>query len=591
MIKPSSIRKEESFPVFTRENVPNYIDVPTINPKDTTTVFRSVRPGQIHIDRQLILTGRPDDIVKVLKLVGPKEAGNTWWIDNLEVPLAKVDLKKFTNSISGRISDPGIKNMLNDYSDLEIWLVDLAGDEKEDSVWAAIGKVYDAAKELGVVVHADPNLTVASSSNGSGGVHGGTAGVPLVPNINTGGAKPSDVYLSHWAFNSGINLEDEQGNRLNPTQRGGNAKVYLLDSFSPEFFNQGEIDTQYLISARSLPFQKTRVEFKPRQDEISKENFTAPITLDFFNAPRAVPLQAEFIRPFHPVGAHGLYVSALIQRVAPDASINMINVLNDNGDGDIFTLVCALFEVIDDASAGKSDVEFPLSDTVVNMSLEAIVSEESIVNSFLRVKLKDRLKDLDNNPSSNASKVLVDLLRQMVVGFHYVPSLRIPVQIAYQLGAVLVASAGNESADRFGTLPTAIPARYKEVIGVGASNFWNEMSSFSNYASILAPGGGKEDPEDTTIDMEDLENANTNVTRMAMVSVGNITPTNPEGMLYWWGTSFAAPLVSGLAALVISALKARSEPITPGRVRSFIVQNAHQTTHIINVQKTLNAIP
>jgi thermitase len=88
---------------------------------------------------------------------------------------------------------------------------------------------------------------------------------------------------------------------------------------------------------------------------------------------------------------------------------------------------------------------------------------------------------------------------------------------ALNQGVVVIASAGNNNT----SLPQ-YPAAYSGVLAVGASDQYDKKASFSNYGSyvgVAAPG----------------------------VSIYSSYPNNQWA--WWSGTSFAAPLVSGEAAL------------------------------------------
>jgi subtilisin family serine protease len=105
------------------------------------------------------------------------------------------------------------------------------------------------------------------------------------------------------------------------------------------------------------------------------------------------------------------------------------------------------------------------------------------------------------------------------------PLLQDAINLAYRLGSLVVAAAGNEGMEGS---PKGYPAAYPHVLTVGATNESGRVASFSTIGptvDLVAPG----------VDM----------------SVAEPLPQDSSGyLLHVPGTSFSAPLVSGAAAWV-----------------------------------------
>ena len=118
------------------------------------------------------------------------------------------------------------------------------------------------------------------------------------------------------------------------------------------------------------------------------------------------------------------------------------------------------------------------------------------------------------------------------------------VNFAHANGVTVVAASGN-----FGQATLAYPARYANVIAVGAIQEgglrWND-SNYGSELDVVAPGAAVLTP----------------------LSFNNNIPNN----LYWTpsGTSFACPQVAGLAALMLSV----NPTLTPAEIRQKIRENA-----------------
>jgi len=126
------------------------------------------------------------------------------------------------------------------------------------------------------------------------------------------------------------------------------------------------------------------------------------------------------------------------------------------------------------------------------------------------------------------------------------------INTALAQGAVIVASAGNDSEDAM----DSAPANCSGVITIGASTRGGDITQYSNFGrrvDLSAPGGDGQ--------LADW-----------ILSTGNDGVAGPGSPDYEFavGTSFSAPYVSATASLMI----ARNANLTPGRIQDIITGTA-----------------
>ena len=287
----------------------------------------------------------------------------------------------------------------------------------------------------------------------------------------------------------------------------------------------------------------------------------AAATLDWVNKPSPLSLKlANYPVPAannaqKDLSNHGIFSAGLAHAVAPAADIQLIRVLNNNNIGDLFTLSHALFDFI------KNNVHEQLPEGVPG----------AVINMSLGIRVP---------PNEAGFNLPVEVL-----------ALRDVLRAAHCAGIVVVAAAGNDSANLPQPEPANLPANWAPIIGVAGSNQQLGRGCFSNRGDLAAPGGdGRPDKDDPTKCVPANDVCGDQDCPTAVIGPIIKTETN-TGFAYWSGTSFAAPLVSGLAALVIER---GGGQLSPGEVRRLIecgvtaVSDPALGKGIINVRNTLD---
>jgi subtilisin family serine protease len=493
-------------PTSTSDGQRTLIPIPEINIPDypcvipnTVTDVRSVPDNEgIYVDEQIILIGPQDQINLVVED-----------IDEIGDLLTGSD-----GEVEYRIALPNDPN--GDQITMELRVLNLANNQ---TVWDVVELANATAVDADLLVFAEPNyITVTPIIGFPRGGGSGIVGDPL------GTGLPAEdngkiLFINQWALSEerGIQLIDTNGDWNISNVYGSEIQVAVFDTVS-EALQAGN----QLIDWAYIPFDLCV--WKPGLMLSGSDN-----ELDYED--------------------HGLFATGLAQIIAPAAHYTLVEVLNADAVGDLFTLLRAMDIYAN--SRWNSSAGSPLGDTVLNLSLGLEVEKRFVLADALSsypalAELAVRLED----PQMD----IPDYLRELAVDKFPVVSLKTALSIYDFHGAVIVAASGNDAKNEI-----QAPAAFSEVIGVASSNDEKDRSCFSNFGNVAAPGGEGGDGAGTCLkDLASLCAASpTDCEPLSVISLvhkdSNPLVVDPSGYAYWQGTSFSAPMVSGLTALTLES--------------------------------------
>ncbi|MEA2428452.1 MAG: serine protease [Thermoleophilaceae bacterium] len=150
-----------------------------------------------------------------------------------------------------------------------------------------------------------------------------------------------------------------------------------------------------------------------------------------------------------------------------------------------------------------------------------------------------------------------------------IPDVISAINYAEKKGVVLVAASGNEGIGK-----VAYPARANGVISVGATTATGCLADYSNAGrglDLVAPGGGQDAPlDDNAYDKATCDPTAPDKRIFQETLWGDVRHFRLVG---FEGTSFAAPHVTAIAALIIGTKRLGPKP-TPTAVRRRIMDTA-----------------
>jgi len=504
----------------------------------------SMNESGFYIDDQIILSGNPEDIAEVEAML--QDTGG-------------VDI------------NPDFGPYIIEFTDysLEIGLYVLDLDPENTgspgfTVWDVVYLVNNHSDDHNLIAFAEPNYVIVSPIGGSprgggSGIVGDPDGEPIA--LLNGQSK----FINQLAFRS-IHLYDHAGDYVPGLETElftdpvtSTVEVAVFDTVHSELS-----DGNNYIHWAVIPFDLSV--WKPGM--IISETITISETFKLQD--------------------HGLYVVGLAQAISPVARYHLIEVLNADAKGDLFSLIRAMH--IYTEWRRNQTLDQYLEDTVLNLSLGLAIEQNRTVDQVKSISqdsfdlLESRLEDFN----SEDYRYLVNMVDKFPV-----VSLQIVLGIYDQAGAVVVAASGNDGSDWIQT-----PAAFPEVIGVASSNVERNKSCFSNFGNLAAPGGdGCSTQELSACDENWIESDCDPLVVVSLIYTDtSVLLENPSMYAYWSGTSFSAPLVSGLVALVSDVTSEKS----PAEIQEIIYCSTDSGeavapsednplgAGVINVQKALS---
>ena len=475
------------------------------------------------VDGQLIVTGRRTEVRTQLSRANDRYSGINIDLDR-PIPLSEIDTKYGVG----------------------IDLYSFTTGREVDAIGLADFVRADAAGMKRVVL-ADPNYVVAAPDHGvpaqalgsgcgtevwanPGSGEASPIGGSAAPFLPEGGATPAQGFCGQWAFGpaimGGINLTG----RPRDLPGAENSQIIILDT---------------------SPWER------PGRAIFSGDGWATPaldICVELPTDVRLTMTEACKKALFYQ-GDHGLFVAGLAHAVAPASSIHLLRVLNEHGIGLIAGIIHTL-EGLDRQQLADRHTVINLSLGMTPIALYQPIGLKRYCNRLVEEKMIERcdLASIYSKVDELTRQLTPEQFKQMTDEWQ---SIEWVLHDLGQSGVVIAAAAGNQSG-RIAASPAEAPASfaydtmcYPNMLAVAATTHDRERAFYSNAGTIAAPGGGgnRQNPWDLSTDW--------------LVSVAYLDDLQ-GGRCFsygrWEGTSFATPLVSGMAAEALSGAAGQTPP-------------------------------
>ncbi|HEY3080499.1 MAG TPA: S8/S53 family peptidase [Chloroflexota bacterium] len=261
---------------------------------------------------------------------------------------------------------------------------------------------------------------------------------------------------------------------------------------------------------------------------------------------------------------HGFFVAGIVHDIAPAAPIHLVPVLNEYGVGDVLSLAQVLAELPNRLLRDERQR------LVINLSLAADLPPlERLERLWFPSSYADQTEWRRRQTDIQAVFRIIQR------------NLRLAISWLETQGRVLVvAAAGNDGFGAEVRPEPRYPARYDNVLAVASIDRHGRPSPFSNRGDVVVLGNGVATFGGSAVAPRDGEPPIVEVARdggavdaVAGLFTAEQLPLgggdNQSGWVYWAGTSFAAPVISAIAANVWAENPALAPRDVMDRVLSF----------------------
>jgi subtilisin family serine protease len=253
-----------------------------------------------------------------------------------------------------------------------------------------------------------------------------------------------------------------------------------------------------------------------------------PLQISYASLEEHLRLSRHAVQQRDAMGDHGLFVAGIIHTIAPHARLNLIEVLNPFGIGDVESLAAGLHGL-----SGRN-------------SPQPLILNCSLVVNIPQPEEREALAQAD--PAWEA--VSAEQIRRMSWPLEWM------FDVLQAQNVLIVAAAGNDA--NWEQRPAArYPAAFDCVIGVGALERDHDLAVYTNVADAPASQGF------VTIGGDAHNGKALPHTGMLGIYIGAFPngQRSTTGWAWWAGTSFAAPVISGSLTMLIGHGKTPAQAV------------------------------